>query len=116
MIAVIFEVVPLAAGRSRYLDLAAQLGAELPTRDGFVSIERFQSLQQPDKILSLSFWRDEAAVKGWRMQGAHRLAQAEGRGELFADYRMRIASVVRDYGLRERNGAPRDSLLTHADS
>ena len=114
MIAVIFEVVPApGAGRKRYLDLAAQLRPELEKIDGFVSIERFQSLVDPDKILSLSFWRDEAAVEAWRKLEVHRSAQREGRGGVFKDYRLRVAHVVRDYGLDERAEAPKDSRATH---
>lgn len=113
MIAVIFEVTPHPGGRQTYLDLAAALRSPLDAVDGFVSIERFQSLTDPRKILSLSFWRDEAAVAAWRAVEAHREAQIAGRGGLFADYRLRIASVVRDYGLRERGEAPEDSRAIH---
>lgn len=109
MIAVIFEVLPHAAGRQRYLDIAAELRPLLDRIDGFVSIERFQSFSDPDKVLSLSFFRDEAAIAQWRQLEAHRAAQAAGRGELFAGYRLRIAHVVRDYGLHERDAAPPDS-------
>jgi heme-degrading monooxygenase HmoA len=113
VIAVIFEVTPHAEGRQRYLDIAAALRSRLDAIDGFVSIERFQSLTDPRKLLSLSFWRDEAAVAAWRSVDAHRDAQATGRGGLFADYRLRIASVVRDYGLLEREQAPADSRAIH---
>lgn len=113
MIAVIFEVVPHAEHHQRYLDAAAQLRPLLEQMDGFVSIERFQSLSQPGKILSLSFWRDEEAVKGWRNQEEHRMIQAEGRGKLFQDYRLRVAGVMRDYGLHEREQAPTDSRGVH---
>jgi len=109
MIAVIFEVLPHAAGKQRYLDLAAALRPLLDQVDGFISIERFQSLADPGKILSLSFFRDEAAIAQWRQLEAHRAAQAAGRGALFADYRLRIAHVVRDYGMTERAEAPGDS-------
>ena len=113
MIAVIFEVLPHAAGRQRYLDLGAALRPLLDQVDGFVSIERFQSLADPNKILSLSFFRDEAAIAQWRQLEAHRAAQAAGRGALFADYRLRIAHVLRDYGMAERAGAPPDSRVKH---
>ena len=113
MIAVIFEVQPKEGCRQRYLDLAAALRAQLEKMDGFVSIERFESLTQPGKLLSLSFWRDEEAVKAWRQLEEHRAAQAEGRAELFADYRLRIAGVIRDYGLSERGQAPADSRRRH---
>ncbi|WEF30962.1 antibiotic biosynthesis monooxygenase family protein [Pseudoduganella chitinolytica] len=113
MIAVIFEVVPHADGRQRYLDMAAALRPLLEQVDGFLSIERFQSLSNPDKLLSLSFFRDEAAILQWRALEAHRAAQAAGRGELFADYRLRIAGVLRDYGLHERAQAPADSRRVH---
>lgn len=113
MIAVIFEVVPHPDERQHYLDIAGKLRAELETIDGFISIERFESLSQSGKILSLSFWRDEAAVKEWRNREAHRAAQKAGRGTVFADYRLRIAHVVRDYGMNERDEAPADSREIH---
>lgn len=114
MIAVIFEVTPHAEGRQAYLETAAALRPLLEQVDGFISIERFQSMSQPDKLLSLSFFRDEAALAQWRQLEAHRAAQARGRETLFADYRLRIASVVRDYGLHERTEAPADSRARHA--
>lgn len=107
MIAVIFEVQPTDEGRAAYLDHAAALTPLLAQRDGFISVERFQSLADPAKLLSLSFWRDEAAVRGWREMERHREAQAAGRGGLFAGYRLRVAHVVRDYGLTEREQVPR---------
>ncbi len=113
MIAVIFEAVPHADQRQAYLDTAADLRAHLEAIDGFVSIERFESLAQPGKLLSLSFWRDEAAVQQWRTQGPHREAQAAGRDHIFADYRLRVAQVLRDYGLHEREQAPTDSRQRH---
>src|SRR5690606_8407160 len=113
VIAVIFEVQPTEEGRAEYLDIAASLRPELERIDGFLSIERFQSLSQPDKILSLSFWRDEKAVKAWRNLPMHREAQARGRGGLFAGYRLRVAEVLRDYGLEEREQAPADSRERH---
>src|SRR5204863_7762012 len=110
MIAVIFEVWPASGRKEDYLDIAATLKPDLEKMDGFISVERFQSLTDDGKLLSLSFWRDEAAVKAWRNQQAHRQSQAAGRAGVFADYRLRIASVVRDYGLDERAEAPADSL------
>ena len=106
MFAVIFEVVPEGERRQDYLDIAAKLRPELEKIDGFLSIERFESLTQPGKILSLSFWRDEAAVARWRRHEQHREAQIAGRTGIFRDYRLRVASVVRDYGMNERAGAP----------
>ena len=113
MIAVIFEVVPKPGRRQSYLDIAAGLRPLLERIDGFVSIERFQSLTRPEKILSLSFFRDEAAVDEWRRLDAHRTAQSAGRDHLFADYRLRIAAVMRDYGMTERDQAPADSRAAH---
>ena len=109
MIAVIFEVEPATGRRDAYLSIAADLRPLLDGIDGFVSIERFQSLVDPNRILSLSFWRDEEAVKAWRNTEEHRQAQKAGRGGIFAGYRLRIAHVVRDYGLTERDEAPGDS-------
>ena len=109
MIAVIFEVEPTSAGRADYLRIAAELKPLLEQIDGFISIERFESLVTPGKVLSLSFWRDEEAIAHWRNLEAHRQAQRAGRAALFADYRLRIASVVRDYGMKERAQAPGDS-------
>ena len=109
-IAVIFEVWPARGHRDTYLGLAADLRAELEAMDGFISIERFESLATPGKLLSLSFWRDEAAVAGWRNHEHHRATQAAGRGGVFADYRLRVAAVIRDYAMRERREqAPEDS-------
>ena len=113
MIAVIFEVLPHAEHRQAYLDTAAALRPHLESIDGFMSIERFESLSQPGKLLSLSFWRDEGAVQQWRNLEVHRQAQAAGRDHIFADYRLRVAGVLRDYGLREREQAPVDSRRAH---
>jgi len=113
MHAVIFEVWPKDEGRQEYLDIAASLRPRLEEIDGFISIERFQSLTDPAKVLSLSFWRDEAAIATWRRVDAHRQAQAKGRRELFRDYRLRIAAVIRDYGMTERAEAPSDSRQRH---
>jgi heme-degrading monooxygenase HmoA len=113
MIAVIFEVWPHPDHRSEYFDLAAALKPQLEKIDGFISVERFESLTDKSKVLSLSFWRDEDAVARWRNLLEHRAAQAEGRGGIFADYRLRIASVIRDYGMNERAEAPKDSRAKH---
>ena len=113
MIAVIFEVVPAPGRTQEYIDLAASLRPELDKIDGFISIERYASLVNEGKIVSLSFWRDEEALAKWRNIERHRIAQARGRKEIFADYRLRVASVVRDYGLHERAQAPADSREVH---
>jgi heme-degrading monooxygenase HmoA len=113
MIAVIFEVWPKPEERQTYLDIAAALRRQLEQIDGFISIERFESLTEPGKILSLSFFRDEAAVAAWRNVEEHRRAQGRGRGGVFADYRLRIAGVIRDYGMADRAQAPRDSRAVH---
>jgi heme-degrading monooxygenase HmoA len=113
MIAVIFEVIPTPGERDRYLDLAARLRPLLEEIDGFISVERFESLTTPGKILSLSFFRDEEAVKAWRNRVEHRATQGKGRAGIFADYRLRIASVIRDYGMTERAEAPADSREVH---
>ncbi|HEY2133423.1 MAG TPA: antibiotic biosynthesis monooxygenase [Acetobacteraceae bacterium] len=115
MIAVIFDVWPAEGCRQLYLDLAASLRPELESIDGFVSIERFESLAEPGKILSLSFWRDEAAVSAWRNRPAHRSTQARGRDGVFRDYRLRIAATIRDYGMTDRAEAPADSRAIHGD-
>lgn len=109
MIAVIFEVQPADGHLQSYLDIAASLKPLLETMPGFLSVERFQSLTDKGKYLSLSFWEDEAAVTRWRTTMLHRRAQAAGRAELFTNYRLRIAGVVRDYGMHERREAPADS-------
>lgn len=113
MIAVIFEVWPAEGHRQDYLDHAAALRSELEQMDGFLSVERFQSLADPHKLLSLSFWRDEDAIRKWRNRSTHRRAQTHGRSGVFRDYRLRIAAVIRDYGLHERAQAPRDSRAAH---
>ena len=106
MIAVIFEVWPKTDRKGDYFDIAATLKPELEKIDGFVSVERFASLSDEGKILSLSFWRDEDAVKRWRTNLKHRAAQGRGRSEIFRDYRLRVASVLRDYGMSSRDQAP----------
>jgi heme-degrading monooxygenase HmoA len=114
MIAVIFEVWPAPGRQASYFDLAAQLKPQLERIDGFLSVERFESLTEPGKFLSLSFWRDEAAVAAWRSVEAHRAAQAAGRAGIFAGYRLRVAHVLRDYGATDRAQAPADSRAVHA--
>jgi heme-degrading monooxygenase HmoA len=113
VIAVIFEVEPDPARMHEYLDAAALLRGQLEAVDGFLSVERFESLSQPGKLLSLSFWRDEEAVRAWRNSGLHRQMQSAGRGGLFRHYRLRVAQVVRDYGLNERAEAPADARAWH---
>ncbi|MEE9388871.1 MAG: antibiotic biosynthesis monooxygenase [Paracoccaceae bacterium] len=113
MIAVIFEVHPAEGQKATYLALAADLRPLLETIDGFISVERFQSLSDPDKILSLSFFRDEDAVQTWRTLSEHRTAQTAGRNGVFAQYRLRVAHVLRDYGKQERDGTPTDSQAIH---
>lgn len=116
MIAVMFEATPAPCRREAYLEAAAQLRPLLETIDGFISIERFASLTEPDKVLSLSYWRDEESVARWRNVDAHRAIQAAGRARIFADYRLRVAHVLRDYGLRDRAQAPIDSQQRHDDA
>ena len=110
MIAIIFEVVPAEGKTDAYLAYAAQLKPELEKMDGFISVERFESLTTPGKLLSLSFWRDEEAVKNWRNHAEHRKAQVAGRAGVFADYRLRVVSVIRNYGPHDRGEAPADAL------
>ena len=116
MIAVIFELWPGAEPdqQARYFALATELHAELADVDGFISIERFQSLTTQGKFLSLSFWRDENAVATWRNGVKHRAAQTEGRDGVLGDYRLRVAQVLRDYGMRDRTQVPLDSLVHHS--
>lgn len=113
MIAVIFEVIPAPGRKQEYLDLAASLRPELEQTDGFISIERFASLTNDGKVLSLSFWRDEEAVRRWRELESHRAAQSRGRAGIFSDYRLRVATVLRDYSMTERKQAPADSRARH---
>jgi heme-degrading monooxygenase HmoA len=114
MIAVIFEVRPAEGHRDAYLALAAKLREDLMQMDGFISVERFQSLTDPDKMLSLSFWHDEQAVAAWRNHTRHRATPSAGRGGVFAEYRLRVAAVLRDYGMEDRAEAPADSRAHHA--
>jgi heme-degrading monooxygenase HmoA len=113
MIAVIFEVWPVPRRKDDYLAMAAALRADLETVDGFISVERFKSLTDPGKLLSLSFWRDEDAVKAWRNHMKHRETQKAGRAGVFTDYRLRVAHVLRDYGMNARTEAPADSRRAH---
>jgi heme-degrading monooxygenase HmoA len=113
MIAVIFEVWPKPEHKQQYLDLAAELKPVLEKIDGFISVERFESITEKGKMLSLSFFRDEAAVEAWRNVPGHRKTQAKGRAKIFENYRLRIAGVIRDYGMNERAQAPKDSRVAH---
>lgn len=114
MIAIIFEVWPADGRKGDYLDHAKRLRAELEQIDGFISVERFESITEPGKMLSLSFFRDEDAVKRWRNHAEHRATQAAARGGIFKDYRLRVASVLRDYGMTERREqAPGDLKSEH---
>jgi heme-degrading monooxygenase HmoA len=113
MIAVIFEVQPHPERKAAYLDAAARLRPLLEAIPGFISVERFESLTTPGKILSLSIWRDEEAVREWRNLEEHRRMQAAGRQSIFADYRLRVASVIRDYGMNDREQVPDDSRRVH---
>ena len=113
MIAVIFEFRPAEGRFPDYKHLAEALGEELRRMDGFISIERFQSISDPARFVSLSFWRDEEAVKRWRNLGKHREAQAQGRRGIFSGYRLRVCQVLRDYSLQERAEAPKDSVSAH---
>jgi heme-degrading monooxygenase HmoA len=110
MIAVIFEVEPTQEGYAAYLEHAARLRPALEAMDGFISVERFRSLADPGRLVSLSFWRDESSVRAWREHPEHRATQAAGRAGIFRDYRLRVAAVVRDYGLNAREQAPRPNV------
>jgi len=116
VIGIIFEVWPAEGRKQEYLDIAAKLRPLLDKIDGFISIERFESLYEPGKILSLSFFRDQEAVEQWRKLEAHRIAQATGRARVFRDYRLRVVGVIRDYGMFDRQEAPTDSLSYHDGS
>ncbi|NML45280.1 antibiotic biosynthesis monooxygenase [Ramlibacter sp. G-1-2-2] len=113
MVTVIFEVWPHPEHKQGYLDWAAELKEELVKMEGFLSIERFQSLTEPGKLLSLQFWRDEQCLQAWRNLEAHRAAQSAGRRTMFREYRLRVAEVLRDYGKTEREEAPADSRRVH---
>jgi heme-degrading monooxygenase HmoA len=113
MIAVIFEVWPKPEHKQQYLDLAAELRPVLETIDGFISVERFESITEKGKMLSLSFFRDESAVEAWRNVAGHRRTQAKGRAKVFENYRLRVAGVIRDYGMNDREQAPKDSRAVH---
>ncbi|GAL11795.1 antibiotic biosynthesis monooxygenase [Vibrio astriarenae] len=113
MIAVIFEVQVAEGKTAEYLDIASELKPLLSEIDGFISIERFQSLTNENKVLSLSFWRDEEAIQEWRNLEAHRFAQAKGRSGVFENYRLRVAGVIRDYGMDARAETPKDSIGVH---
>lgn len=113
MIAVIFEVQPAEGRKEDYLDIAAAMRPMVESVEGFISVERFQSLTNPDKLLSISFFEDEAAVERWRTLSAHRNAQSKGRSGVFSDYRLKVAHVLRDYGMFDREQAPADSRDRH---
>jgi len=110
MICVIFEVIPKKERKNEYFEIASELKVTLAEMEGFVSIERFQSLTDQTKFLSLSFWKDEESVRIWREQAFHRQAQVKGRNRIFDNYRLRVATVIRDYGMKERLQAPKTSV------
>ncbi len=113
MIAIIFEVMPAEGQKDAYLDIAATMRPMVGQVEGFISVERFQSLTNPDKLLSISFFEDEDAVHRWRKLAAHRNAQSKGRNGIFSDYRLRVCHVMRDYGMFDREQAPEDSVKAH---
>ena len=113
MIVVIFEIIPKEELKTEYLAIAAYLRKQLTDIPGFISIEPFQSLADHNKLLSLSFWKDEASVTQWRNLEDHRYAQSEGRDSLFNDYCIRVGNIIRDYSLSERHQAPKDPKDTH---
>lgn len=113
MIAIIFEVMPADGQKDAYLDIAATMRPMIEQVEGFISVERFQSLTNPDKLLSISFFEDEDAVHRWRKLAAHRNAQSKGRTGVFSDYRLRVCHVMRDYGMFDREQAPEDSVKAH---
>ena len=113
MIAIIFEVIPAEGRKDEYLDIAATMRSMVEQVEGFISVERFQSLTNPDKLLSISFFEDENAVERWRQLSAHRSAQSKGRAGVFKDYQLRVAHVLRDYGMFDREEAPKDSREIH---
>lgn len=113
MIAIIFEVIPAEGRKDEYLDIAATMRSMVEQVEGFISVERFQSLTNPDKLLSISFFEDEDAVERWRQLSAHRSAQSKGRAGVFKDYQLRVAHVLRDYGMFDREEAPKDSREIH---
>ncbi len=106
MFAVIFEVQPKPGREQDYLDIAADLKPEVERIDGFISVERFASIATKGRLVSISYWRDEAAVKRWREHTRHHLAQLSGRDQIFADYRITVAAVERQYGMHDRGQAP----------
>ncbi|MGB1325629.1 MAG: antibiotic biosynthesis monooxygenase family protein [Paracoccaceae bacterium] len=113
MIAIIFEVIPAAGRKQDYLDIAASMRPMVEEIDGFISVERFQSMSNPDKLLSISFFEDQAAVDRWRALAEHRAAQRLGREGIFSDYRLKVTHVLRDYGMHQRAEAPADSRAHH---
>ena len=113
MIAVIFEVEPEEGMTGPYLEMAAKMRALVETVSGFISVERFESITNPGKLLSLSFWENEAALENWRQMAEHRAAQTAGRNRMFKGYRLKVVSVMRDYGKNDRDDAPADSRALH---
>ncbi len=113
MIAVIFEVLPKEENKQEYFDIAANLKPILENIEGFISVERFESLQTDGKFLSLSFWESEEAIEKWRNETMHREGQSNGLGHIFSDYRIRVGSIIRDYGMEKREEAPKDSNEYH---
>lgn len=114
MIAVIFDAETTKDTTSEYLDIKAQRRPLLAVIHGFINIKRFQSLTNPDKVLARSCWRDKAAIAAWRTLPQHRAAQGAGSDHVFADNRLRIATVGRDYGECARDQSPADNRSAHS--
>jgi len=113
MIAVIFEFTPAEGRFPEYLKLVGELKADLDKAEGFISLERFESITNKGKFVSLQFWKDEESVRKWRNLQKHREAQKKGRKEVFDSYRLRVCSVIRDYEMDRREQAPKDSVEIH---
>jgi len=97
MIAVLFEAMAVSEKRDRYFQLAEQLKPLLSDIDGFISIERFQSTTNPEKFISLSWWKDEEAIKHWKKNVHHKLAQDEGKSTIFSFYKINVLTSTREY-------------------
>ncbi len=108
-IVVLFEVTPTKEGMEKYLELASMLKPMLSGFDGFISAERFQSLNNEGKLLSMNVWENEEAIEKWRNTLSHRMSQLEGKNKLFESYKITVCNTIREYSNTDRKNAPQDS-------
>ncbi len=97
MIGLFFEVLPKAGREETYFEMARLLRPELDKHDGLVFIDRYRSLSTGGLILSHQLWSSEECLIRWRENTKHKTVQRAGREQHFADYRLRVARLIREW-------------------